>query len=108
MRPPHRTLQLATEKWGIRIGRNATGRLALDSAAGPDTQDTLLFGGPGAPALIATWRTDILVCIQRRHNGQPLRPTTVSRLAKALEVKPADLMARPEADVPSARKVLRK
>jgi hypothetical protein len=42
-----RALRLATENWGIRIGRNATGRLELDSAAGPDRQDTLFYSvGP--------------------------------------------------------------
>jgi DNA-binding XRE family transcriptional regulator len=33
--------------------------------------------------------------IQRGENGQPQRLTTVARLAKALEVKPTDLMAQP-------------
>ena len=33
--------------------------------------------------------------IQRGENGQPLRLSTVARLADALEVKPADLMGRP-------------
>jgi transcriptional regulator with XRE-family HTH domain len=33
--------------------------------------------------------------IQRGEHGQPLRLTTVRRLADALEVKPADLMSQP-------------
>jgi DNA-binding Xre family transcriptional regulator len=32
--------------------------------------------------------------IQRGENGQPLRLSTVARLAEALQVKPADLMAQ--------------
>jgi transcriptional regulator with XRE-family HTH domain len=39
-----------------------------------------------------------LISVQRAESGEPLRLTTIRRLARALKVDPAELMGEPPAD----------
>jgi transcriptional regulator with XRE-family HTH domain len=44
-------------------------------------------------------RADVgIMSVHRGETGQPLQLATVRRLAEALEVKPADLMAQPPSE----------